>query len=64
MVAGLLWEQDVAGSNPVIPTLFFGGVVLTVAQRTLNPSGEGSNPFAPTDQCDRGLIGKKTQESL
>ena len=27
LVARLLWEQDVAGSNPVIPTIFFAGVV-------------------------------------
>lgn len=35
LVARLLWEQDVAGSNPVVPTTFF--VSLSLTQRRNAP---------------------------
>jgi hypothetical protein len=38
LVAHLLWEQRVAGSNPVSPTNIFKGVA-TIVRRTQQPDG-------------------------
>lgn len=45
LVEHLLWEQRVAGSNPVIPIYEDRGV--TVSITGCDPVGEGSSPFDP-----------------
>ena len=65
LVAHLIWDQGVAGSNPVIPTKFFPpekhktkestmGYSQVVRQRVLAPSFVGSNPATPANE--RGLF--------
>jgi len=49
LVAHLLWEQRVAGSNPASPTkIQNAGVAQSVEQLTCNEKVEGSIPFSGT----------------
>lgn len=54
-LAHLIWDQGVAGSNPVIPTTKFQikysmGYGQAVRQRVLAPLFVGSNPATPAMQ--------------
>jgi hypothetical protein len=44
LVAHLVWDQGVQGSNPCTPTIFCWGLAQLVEQRVLIPRVTGSNP--------------------
>ncbi len=44
MVGRVLWEHEVAGSNPVIPTITYSPIVQLVERQTVNLYIAGSSP--------------------
>lgn len=45
MVEYLVWDQGVAGSNPVFPIVLFGGVAQLARASGSYPGGRGFDPL-------------------